>query len=79
MPEDLNDWPNARMKVSIDLEKLLAEKGWRLTDLEEKTGMSYQQLWNIKSWRTSKINFETIAALLGAFGCEPNELFTLTK
>lgn len=37
------------MKVSIDLEKLLTEKGWRLTDLEERTGMSYQQLWNIKS------------------------------
>jgi DNA-binding Xre family transcriptional regulator len=67
------------MKVTIDLERLLKQKQWRLSDLEKKTGMSYQQLWNIKTGRTSKINFETIGLFLEAFECEPNELFTITK
>ena len=67
------------MKVEIDIEWLLEKKNMKLSDLEKKVSLSYQQLWNIKEWRTTKVSFETIGELLKGFKCKPNELFKLTK
>lgn len=67
------------MKVEIDIKWLLEKRNLRLIDIEEKTWLSYQQLWNIKTWRTTKIGFETIWKLLEAFKCRPNDLFKITK
>jgi len=36
------------MKVELNIEGLLKEKDIRLSDLEKKVSLSYQQLWNIK-------------------------------
>jgi len=36
------------MKVELNIEGLLEEKSMRLSDLEKKVSLSYQQLWNIK-------------------------------
>jgi hypothetical protein len=36
------------MKVKLDIEGLLEEKSIRLSDLEKRVSLSYQQLWNIK-------------------------------
>jgi DNA-binding Xre family transcriptional regulator len=57
----------------------LEEKSIRLSDLEKRVSLSYQQLWNIKEWRTTKVSFETIGELLKGFKCKPNDLFKLTK
>ena len=67
------------MKVEINIEELLAKKDMKLCDLEKKVSLSYQQLWNIKEWRTTKVSFETIAELLKGFKCKPNDLFKITK
>lgn len=67
------------MKVEIDIEWLLEKKNMKLSDLEKKVSLSYQQLWNIKEWRTTKVSFETIGELLKGFKCKPNDLFKLTK
>jgi DNA-binding Xre family transcriptional regulator len=67
------------MKVEINIEWLLEKKNMKLSDLEKKVSLSYQQLWNIKEWRTTKVSFETIGELLKGFKCKPNELFKLTK
>ncbi len=67
------------MKIEIDINGLLEKKKLRLIDIENKTWLSYQQLWNIKTWRTKKIEFETIWKLLEAFKCKPNDLFKITK
>lgn len=67
------------MKVKLDIEGLLEEKSIRLSDLEKRVSLSYQQLWNIKEWRTTKVSFETIGELLKGFKCKPNDLFKLTK
>jgi DNA-binding Xre family transcriptional regulator len=48
------------MKVEINIEALLEKKKMRLSDLEKLVNLSYQQLWNIKEGRTSRITFETI-------------------
>lgn len=67
------------MKVEINIEWLLERKNMKLSDLEKKVSLSYQQLWNIKEWRTTKVSFETIGELLKGFKCKPNELFKITK
>ena len=67
------------MKVEINIEWLLEKKNMKLSDLEKKLSLSYQQLWNIKEWRTTKVSFETIGELLKGFKCKPNDLFKLTK
>lgn len=67
------------MKVELNIEALLEKKNIRLSDLEKEVNLSYQQLWNIKEGRTTKISFETIAELLNGFKCKPNDLFKITK
>ncbi len=67
------------MKVKINIEWLLEKKNIKLSDLEKLVNLSYQQLWNIKEWRTSKVSFDTIWQLLKAFKCKPNDLFIITK
>ena len=67
------------MKVELNIEWLLEKNKMRLSDLEKLVNLSYQQLWNIKEWRTSKVNFETIWELLKGFKCKPNDLFKITK
>ncbi|NUJ98123.1 helix-turn-helix transcriptional regulator [Candidatus Gracilibacteria bacterium] len=67
------------MKVEINIEGLLEKKNMKLSDLEKKVSLSYQQLWNIKEGRTTKVSFETIGELLKGFKCKPNDLFKITK
>ena len=67
------------MKVELNIEWLLEKKKMRLSDLEKLVKLSYQQLWNIKQWRTSKVTFETIWELLNGLKCKPNDLFKITK
>ena len=67
------------MRVEIDIQWLLEKKNIRLCDLEKKVDLSYQQLWNIKEWRTTKVSFDTIWKLLEAFNCKPNDLFKVRE
>ena len=67
------------MKIELNIEWLLEKKKMKLSDLEKIVNLSYQQLWNIKEWRTSKISFNTIWELLNGFKCKPNDLFIITK
>jgi len=47
------------MKVELNIEWLLKKRKIKLRDLERVINISYQQLWNIKQWRTSKIMFKS--------------------
>ena len=67
------------MRVKIDIEWLLKKRNIKLSDLEKLVNLSYQQLWNIKEWRTSKVSFDTVWELLKGFKCKPNDLFLITK
>ena len=67
------------MKVELNIEWLLEKRNMKLSDLEKEVNLSYQQLWNIKEWRTTKISFETIWELLKGFKCKPNDLFKITN
>ncbi|MDD2907044.1 MAG: helix-turn-helix transcriptional regulator [Candidatus Gracilibacteria bacterium] len=61
------------------MQYLLEKNNITLTDLEKSTGLSYQQLWNIKHGKTTKISFDTIGRLIEAFKCTPNDLFEIKK
>ena len=67
------------MKVTLNIEWLLERNKMKLSDLQKEVNLSYQQLWNIKEWRTSKVSFETIWELLNGFKCKPNDLFKIIK
>jgi len=67
------------MKIKIDIEWLLKKNNIKLSDLEKLVNLSYQQLWNIKEWKTTKISFDTVWELLKGFKCKPNDLFIITK
>ena len=47
--------------------------------LAELSGLSRQQISNIKNHNPRKIEYDSIAKLLIAFKCKPNDLFTITK
>lgn len=67
------------MNIEFNIEKLLLKKNKKLKWLELETWISYQALWSIKNWKTTKISFDTIWKLLKAFKCKPNDLFIITK
>ncbi len=67
------------MNLRLNIEWLLERKDKKLSWLEKETWISYQALWNMKKWTTTKIGFETIWKLLEAFKCKPNDLFKITK
>ena len=67
------------MKVELNIKDLLKKRQMKLSDLEKVVNLSYQQLWNIKQWWTTRISFETVWELLKGFNCKPNDLFKITK
>lgn len=67
------------MKVEINLSELLRKNKMNSRDLARKSGISYQQISNIKIWKTRRIGLDTIEKLLEAFQCEPNDLFVITQ
>ena len=67
------------MKIEINLWELLGKNKLTIKALSELTGISRQQLHNIKHWKTNKISFEVIEKLLKGLKCEPNDLFKIIK
>lgn len=67
------------MSIEINLWELMARKKINASKLSEITWISEMQIWKIKNWKTKKIELQTIAKLLEAFECTPNDLFKITE
>jgi len=67
------------MKIEITLWELMRVNKMTGTKLSSLTWISPIQISNIRNWKTTKIGLETIAKLLTAFECEPNDLFKIIK
>ena len=67
------------MKVHINLAALLKQYWMTAKELSKIIWLSEQQLTSIRRQKSEKIEFATIAKLLEAFDCEPNDLFIITK
>jgi len=63
------------MSIKVKLAVVLAEKQMRLTDLEEKTGISLNNLSVLKTGKAKAIRFSTLHEICKALDCQPGDLF----
>jgi len=67
------------MKIEINLWELMGKKKITAVKLAREIWMSPIQISNIKNGKTTSIGLETIAKLLTAFECSPNDLFKIIQ
>ncbi|GIE32598.1 transcriptional regulator [Actinoplanes italicus] len=69
--------PEEAHRVSVHIEKLLAERGMTLTELSARVGITLANLSNLKNGHARAIRFSTLTALCDALQCQPGDLFTV--
>lgn len=62
------------MGIKVRLDLVLVQKGMKLTELSDKTGISIQNLSILKTNKGKAIRFSTLEALCNALNCTPGEL-----
>ncbi len=62
------------MGIKVKLDLVLVQKGMKLTELSEKTGISIQNLSILKTNKGKAIRFSTLEALCNSLNCTPGEL-----
>jgi putative transcriptional regulator len=62
------------MTIKVNLDLVLVQKGMKLTELSEKTGISIQNLSILQTYKAKAIRFSTLEALCEALNCKPGEL-----
>ena len=62
------------MAIVTNLEELMKEKGYTLTKLAEKVGISTVNLSNIKNGNISAIRFSTLDEICRVLECEPGDI-----
>ncbi len=67
------------MKVEINLWELMWQSKMTAIRLSKVTWLTPVQISHIKNGKTTKIGLDTMAKLLEAFECTPNELLKITK
>lgn len=63
------------MAIRVKLAVVLAEKQMRLSELEEKTGISLNNLSVLKTDKAKAIRFSTLNEICKALNCQPGDLF----
>lgn len=67
------------MRIEINLWELMWKHKMTAVKLAENTWLTPVQISHIKNGKTKKIELQTIAKLLEAFDCTPNELIKIIK
>jgi putative transcriptional regulator len=62
------------MGIKVKLDLVLVQKGMKLTELSERTGISIQNLSILKTNKGKAIRFSTLEALCNALNCNPGEI-----
>jgi putative transcriptional regulator len=62
------------MGIKVKLDLVLVQKGMKLTELSEKTGITIQNLSILKTNKGKAIRFSTLEALCNALNCTPGEI-----
>jgi putative transcriptional regulator len=68
MPDELGH------RVTVHLDRVLAERGMTLVELSEQVGVSVVNLSVLKNGRARAIRFSTLTAICDALGCMPGDL-----
>ncbi|MFC6591157.1 helix-turn-helix domain-containing protein [Deinococcus lacus] len=62
------------MPVSVNLDRVLHDRGMTLTELSERVGMTLANLSILKTGKAKAIRFSTLSALCRELGCQPGDL-----
>jgi putative transcriptional regulator len=71
--------PEPEHRVTVHLDRLLAERGMTLVELSEKVGISVVNLSILKNRRARAIRFSTLTAICDALGCDPGHLLEVER
>ncbi|MFG2071512.1 putative transcriptional regulator [Nonomuraea maritima] len=66
--------PEDDHRITVHLDKLLADRGMTLTELAERVGVSIVNLSVLKNGRARAIRFSTLSALCRELDCQPGDL-----
>jgi putative transcriptional regulator len=69
--------PEEEHRVTVHLDKLLADRGLTLTELADRVGLTLANLSVLKNGRARAVRFSTLTALCDALHCQPGDLFTV--
>jgi putative transcriptional regulator len=62
------------MAIKSKLAVILAEKEMKLSELEEKTGISLNNLSILKTGKAKAVRFSTLNEVCRALNCQPGDL-----
>lgn len=62
------------MAIKSKLAVILAEKEMKLSELEEKTGISLNNLSILKTGKAKAVRFSTLNEICRALNCQPGDL-----
>lgn len=62
------------MAIKSRLAVMLAENGMKLSELEEKTGISLNNLSILKTGKAKAVRFSTLNEICRALNCQPGDL-----
>ncbi len=62
------------MAIRVRLDRLLVERGVKLTELANRVGITIANLSILKTNKAKAIRFSTLDALCRELGCQPSEL-----
>ena len=63
------------MAIKSKLAVMLAEREMKLSELEEKTGISLNNLSILKTGKAKAVRFSTLNEVCKALNCQPGDLF----
>ena len=62
------------MAIKSRLAVILAEKEMKLTELEERTGISLNNLSILKTGKAKAVRFSTLSEVCRALNCQPGDI-----
>ncbi len=66
------------MKIEIQIDDLLKERGRTFYWLAKETGISHTTLWRLKKGKALGINFGTLEGICQALKCQPGDVLRLS-
>jgi putative transcriptional regulator len=66
------------MPITVQLDRLLAERGMTLTELADRVGITLANLSILKTNKARAIRFSTLEALCRELDCQPGDLLGYT-
>lgn len=65
-------------KIKINMDLILVQRQMSLTELSERTGISFANLSKLKCGRAKAIRFTTLLAICEVLECKPGDLMDIS-